>query len=737
MRIVLSIVLLALCGGCALLGPGTPGVGRHVFPEGTGAAERYAALRWYEEINGSLPEESRELFDAAARELRAAWMTRLVEENSAYLEMVNGQPSVRKAIQCKDASSALVDVIRLEKQLGSSLQGKVSLEQPGLWNGAGSRLEARYREWCQKQRELSLEYGDEAWRAKAVADISVLRRALEACRHFDAVLSESDGVSGKEGFRAALSKVCEAEKAYSEYEGRLEGVSFKERAKTVKARLSRGVVSSLIAEYGSQIRSLKSGKPAELARVEQGMHAKLSRMAADSKYVAALEAEKPAFEKMVREIGGHRVRLGSEELQRLETESGYWRECRRYVELVKSLEDSPGIYGMYPDVKAWMLKELGSGYFTRIAALYAKHMPQVTGAWSVNGRAGAGYALGTCLNRLLEVPGEMPESLRMQRGALRLQLDILKRHIEDKVLPRTFKVGEMTSAMPGVGLVYSRDLHGAVEKALKMMGLDRFVKVAAPDSPGEILQWSYATYSGLLAEFKGDEMVETEHIRTLRRYGEARAKLNPEYVPNAAAGSSRKQMAQYVYYQDLVTQAVHVREVERQAHIRLSSIVLHGPGCPREPLELNEIYRKRFVQEYSNPVGDVTVRTETCYDKSETRPASPEPELRSHRIWSAGEMLDWGRRESLAMMSLMLAYYINDYPLHLSRQAAAAATLEEKADLLGVCYVLSQAPVKEWVFPELASAGAPELRKQYEAQARQLAELRKNLPERLMGIWRE
>ena len=324
---------------------------------------------------------------------------------------------------------------------------------------------------------------------------------------------------------------------------------------------------------------------------------------------------------------------------------------------------------------------LQTAYLEKVQQFIEKNLPRAEQFMREN-KGGACFLTARELVDLLDVPIKLPTKLKETKDNSSQLMQTARRQVETQSLPRTFKLGELTSAMPGIGMVYGKDLQNELAAIFKTLGLDKFVSIVPQESAGDIRQWSYTTYSGLVAEFNGDASSISESQRKITYVREPRTKLNPDYVQNANASAPLKQRVQYLYQQDEITQAIHIKITEKQAHIRISSLILRGPGCPDKTIELNEFYTKQFVTESSDVQKDISVKTQIHYDKSETLPATQPPALKNDRIWSSGEILDWGRRDSLSTLAMAIAYHVGEYPLYLEQQAKAAEKAGKSDDAL-------------------------------------------------------
>lgn len=231
--------------------------------------------------------------------------------------------------------------------------------------------------------------------------------------------------------------------------------------------------------------------------------------------------------------------------------------------------------------------------------------------------------------------------------------------IEATVLCRTISISDMTSSTPGLGMTYSKDLEQELKKLLIAFKNNAYVKLARGTTLSS--PYSYVIFDGVVADFEGNETVERQDVRKVRRFGEIRRSPNPEAVKNSSAPPE-------VFTQEVYEQLINVREIERLAHIRVF-LNLRGPGFT-SAIELNEFYPRRFIIESSHPFNDVrVVDVIKTYDLTQHPVPDTEPVLRYDRVLTAGEMLDWARKDSLSVLGLKLIFHINQFPLMLENKA--------------------------------------------------------------------
>ena len=332
-------------------------------------------------------------------------------------------------------------------------------------------------------------------------------------------------------------------------------------------------------------------------------------------------------------------------------------------------------------------------YYDILPLAFNEYMKKAETAANVQGKYGISLAFTTMIREMATMPKGVALSEELTQK-LAQAMDLRKKMedtIREKVLRRTIFLSDMTSATPGIGLTYGKDLENELKAMLASFGMAQLV--VFPEQPGTASQWDYFTYDGRVANFDGQDMTERQTTRMLRMFGESRRVANPSYVKDAGRDAPQSQTATMKYIQEESMRIIHVKELERQAHLRLF-MTIRGPGFSNR-IEINEFYKKIFYIEESHPFADSkVVNLHEYYDAMKVAPVTPEPELRYDRIWTPGEILDWARRDSLKVVALKLFYYIDGYPLFLEDKVrklkSNADDISEALDCMAHLYILCQ-----------------------------------------------
>ena len=300
------------------------------------------------------------------------------------------------------------------------------------------------------------------------------------------------------------------------------------------------------------------------------------------------------------------------------------------------------------------------------------------------------------------------------------------RVIIERQLSQTISIKDMDSGQPGLGLTYTRDVANALQSLITAFSLDKTLVIAEPDTPLSPL--GYVLHNGVVADYDGSATTERQAFRTARRYGEVKRMANPEFQKDS-------QQPKDMFTQEIIEQLIHIREIERQAHIRVF-ISVRGPGFTTT-VDVNEFYPKRFIVEESHPFNDIKVAdVMTVYDLDKLKVPDALPPLKQDRIWTSAEMLDWARKDSLQVFALKLLYHISQFPNYLATRAKRFAddkALAEATEQWAYCYVLCSLLNFDEDPATLIKMDAPPVAASYEStitalrkQRSELAELKRN-----------
>ena len=288
------------------------------------------------------------------------------------------------------------------------------------------------------------------------------------------------------------------------------------------------------------------------------------------------------------------------------------------------------------------------------------------------------------------VPAAIQEHIRWGKERIASSLD---RFLANEAAC-SIRIEAMTSATAGLGLTWSRDLEARLRDVLARTGHQAFARVVPVDGPDEKLPRSLLVTRGRIADFSADETTEKASIREVVEVAE------PKRIGDGK-GKDR-------YAQEVSRRAIHALTIERVAHVRVQFQIQLGDG--KEDVEVNRFFRKQFVQESSHPFLDMAVVETRKADRKSALPLASAPlRLRSERVWTPSEMLDWARQDTLTEMAERVCHRLEAYPLQLVFRAQEATKQEDwlaAADAWGyaVAYLSRLQPPKDEGASELPKA---------------------------------
>ncbi len=482
-----------------------------------------------------------------------------------------------------------------------------------------------------------------------------------------------------------------------------------------------------------------------LSALEKKLSESLRVWRNDGRFALALVRHGEVIARLVGRAAKLRTQVWRAQLRQLAERQEYWEASEQFktwrLYLREQAQQDMELYGMMtapaPDAGGAGLSHLRlfeqvlqDEYLAILPKVMVEYHAVAERALNIMNKYGVAVASCVMLQQMTAPGGDLvlPEPLLEACRKTDKLLARARELVEEKNLLRTVSVDDMSSATPGVGMTYSRDLENELRSVLTSFGLWRLVRVADPGTARS--PWGYVVHGGVVANFDGSESAERQAMRTVRRHGETRRRPNPSYRPEEGnALLPKEQSSPLIYSQDILEQVIHVKEIERLAHVRVFMHV-RGPGVSTL-VEVNEFYNKKFVLEESHPFNDVRVsEVKTVYDATQLQAADAAPALQYDRVWTPGEMLDWARRDSLRMVALQLLYYLNQYPLYVAQRAERMALdgdATEAAEQWGNCYILCLGLDTDSDLVSLLKTSTPPAASSYESCLANLSQQRQAL----------
>ena len=452
-----------------------------------------------------------------------------------------------------------------------------------------------------------------------------------------------------------------------------------------------------IAKADGQLKSLASKQNAPnfrqlLAAAELSMSTALKKWHADDRFKNALDLSSGKLRETISQMRDMRLAACRKEMTALARKADFWGAALVYQAAVRELDikadadfalyslvtDNDGATPLAKTLRQNLQKQLKS--ILPDAAEYLLAIAEKSA--DIGQRHGQAVALCIMLQNIISMADATDESAFAD--IVKKTDDICRkstRVIMEKQLAQTVSIKDMESGQPGLGLTYTRDVTNALQALIIAFGLDRTVVIAEPGTP--LTPFGYVLHNGVVADYDGSATTERQAFRTARRWGEVKRMANPEFQKDS-------QQPKDIFTQEIIEQLVHIREIERQAHIRVF-ISVRGPGFTTT-VDVNEFYPKRFIVEESHPFNDIKVAdVVTVYDLDKLKVPDALPPLKQDRIWTTAEMLDWARKDSLQVFALKLIYHINQFPNYLATRAERFekdGALADAVEQWAYCHVL-------------------------------------------------
>ena len=754
----LSAMLLASCLNFGMP-PGMTRSGgqyRADFPAETSLEVKYAVLSWYADAHandtGAATTAVRQERDAVGSQLFRRWSETLIQRGAPLVRIKNNCPELFPAVfsQALSIEQGLQIIADLLERSQNGIEFEVPLEMassPAIWRHSPKRDMQSFQSMTRERKSVKVADPPDFDRDAFNALLSRLKSLLESkakilalCDAYEKT-AEISSDERLDYLKKLLDSFTEVRKSLPEdisFE-LIDDSSTLPRFNAILAKLPERCIEftmsfadSTLAAERERLRRLGVTSSVEtlkaLAAVETEMSLALSDAENDDRFKTTLKNAQERIDIQANECANMRIQHWKDMLNALDQKREYWLACGEFNRFLKELqEEAKGRYGVYftrtlPGQSVKTLAELirdevVSVYMTILVHAHADYQWRAEDALNVSERFGVSFAISSLLVQMSTMPagcalseeiGDKLESVMKLRDAARAK-------ITEKVLKRTISIADMTSDVPGIGLTYSRDLENELKSMLKAFGMER--QVVFPENVSNDFKWNYVVFDGRVANFDGNELTERQATVSRKLFGEGRRVDNPAYDSEAPENAPKETRAKVKYLQDESMMVIHVKEVERLAHLRIF-MNFRGIGVTNR-IEANEFYSRKFSIEESHPFDDMKkIATHEYFDAMSVRPVTPEPTLRYDRIWTAGEMLDWARKDSLKLASLKLFYYINAYPLSIYDKVnsyESAGRLEDALEALSHCVIQCQLQDSGGDAIARLSSAEPPAAKEYES----------------------
>ncbi|MBQ7652040.1 MAG: iron chelate uptake ABC transporter family permease subunit, partial [Victivallales bacterium] len=726
------------------------------FPEEATLEVKYAVLSWYADAHagdtGSVATAVRQERDTVGAQLFRQWSETLLQRGAPLVRIRNNCPELFPAVFSQtlgiEQGLQIIDDIQGSSPNGIEFEIPVEMaSSPAIWRHSANRERQRFQSMARERKTIKVAdppgFDRQAFNTLLVRLKAMLESKSRILALCDAYEKAAEIAQDKrlDYLKKLLDSFTEGSKSLPDDASfELIGDSTTlQRFYSILAKLPERCIEftmsfadSTLAAERERLRRLGASSSTEtlkvLASVETEMSVSLVDAENDDRFKATLSSAKERIDLQAHECASLRTQLWKDMLNALDGKREYWGACREFNRFIKELhEEDKGQYAVYftrsvpgqsgKTLAELIRDELATLYMTILGHAYTDYFWRAEDTLKVNEKYGVSFAISSLLVQMSTLPSgcALSEELGRKLDATMKLRDEARAKITDKVLRRTISIADMTSDVPGIGLTYSRDLENELKSTLKAFGMER--QVVFPENVSNDFKWNYVVFDGRVANFDGNELTERQATHSRKLFGEGRRVDNPAYDSEAPENAPKEKRAKVKYLQDENMMVIHVKEVERLAHLRIF-MNFRGIGVTKR-IEVNEFYSRKFSIEESHPFDDMKkIATHEYYDAMSVRPVTPEPTLRYDRIWTAGEMLDWARKDSLKLASLKLFYYINAYPLNIQDKVNTYESSGKKEEALeAISHCLIQCQLQDSGSDAIArlSSAEPPAAKEYES----------------------
>ncbi len=723
----------------------------------------YSLMTWYEEANAETNppkvwiETVAETKDKARKSLHTQWKLALLKAADPILKediekVVDINP---KACQNRTDWEALDSAFRKAKAiLHTEHLIAVPIEQcenDAFWNKKTKYGKTDFVVWAQN-RKLAIPDQKGLDKTELIKKIGMLQEEINLKKSIQGNIQKARKLNQEKNPIDALQLL---HKTYTELpENPLQLIEDQDTIKQLQddyKKQPRECINQVIGDIETKFQEIldkiqANNLKTQLSSIEKTASENLIRWQNDLRFEKALEEEQQRIRDIIKKLQEFRAQLQAKDINTYAQKEEFWLLITQTTAMINEIEAKKDT-----DFAIYFLTTINDLQETTFAQALAQNIkkqitdiiPQAAGkildtakkASDISQKHAYAYALCKLVRAIGDLAGDTTQNGNAHQlliEAKKLE-DNLRKLIEEKYLAQTISIKDMEAATPGLGLTYTRDVANALNVLIKSFNLDKFITIAEPGTP--LSPWGYVLYNGVVAEYDGNATTERHAFRSIQRYGDIKRVVNPAYEKDNKQPKDR-------FDQEVIEQLIHVKEIERQAHIRVF-MNIRGPGFTTL-VDVNEFYPKKFVVEESHPFNDVKIVSYIEeYNIDKLKPRDPLPTLKQDRIWTPGEMLDWARKDSLAVFSLKLLYHINQFPLYL---ATRANTLAQNGDLnaateqWALCNVLCENLNFEGDPATLLKADTPPVATSYETtinalrkQRTELAELKRNVLNTLLA----
>ncbi|MBR6058007.1 MAG: hypothetical protein IKP58_07565, partial [Victivallales bacterium] len=609
--ILLAILATAICGcRTADLPPGFSRVGGVLQTQTSHMASPnavFSLMTWYEEANAEL-NPPRTWSDAVANAkteaqnaLQEQWKTALLNVSSPLLQndLEHFIISVPQNLANRTDWNALDSMFRNAKAfLLTEHQITVPLEEcqnDAFWSPKSRYGKTDFLVWGQN-RKLTVPDAEKLDRTALLTQIKAAEADIALKKSILATLDKTAEMNANNAQDDALQLLAKAIADLPEKPLAIIGdettipLLMKRFAEQPAICINHDVDTATV-----QLQQLAQKKDAPnfrqlLTAVEQSMSDSMKKWQADERFKKALDQSAAKLRAIVSQMQTLRLDSIKHDITAAAAQKDFWNATCIYQTNIQEFDaQADTVFAVYSLVTdddgistfAQLLRNNLKNHLKTIVPEAAEHLLAIAEkSADIGQQHGLTVAICLMLKNLYTLSGAVDDEkfsdVVTKTEALNKKST---RVIIERQLSQTISIKDMDSGQPGLGLTYTRDVANALQSLITAFSLDKTLVIAEPDTPLSPL--GYVLHNGVVADYDGSATTERQAFRTARRYGEVKRMANPEFQKDS-------QQPKDMFTQEIIEQLIHIREIERQAHIRVF-ISVRGPGFTTT-VDVNEFY---------------------------------------------------------------------------------------------------------------------------------------------------
>ncbi len=405
----------------------------------------------------------------------------------------------------------------------------------------------------------------------------------------------------------------------------------------------------------------------------------------DSRFAKARKELSGVISKVGEKLSAEREKFWTKTLWKHIADQDFWGGARHYQHVQQLLADSSyQAFAGYRQASPNSIKHLQAQMRKQFDQILPQAIDRILQleeeAANIHNRFGLVVVLDKMLQQLSAmVPPTSSQEVEKRSSQLGLSASRVakaRRMLLAERFRRHITIADLISIQPGIGIAYAKDMERELFNIFRRFNMNEiWVVVNSTNNPSPR---DCRISGGVVADYSLATPFVSKSFTTINEYKTPRRQLNPAYLKT----EGKDGVPQYQWIQEVVAQNITIETVTTQAHIRVI-FTMEGQNL-RLPMECNEFYDWSFVRE--TPGEAKVVENRITYDEKECLPVKTIGVLRNERQWTAGEMLDFARKDSLNLVVLKVLNGLLEYPqtvLSDSDKAAASGNFMVAADRKG------------------------------------------------------